>query len=218
MRNPARRIAAAILPTVLVGAAALLWAPAAAAHDDLVGSDPAAGSTVAVLPDQVTLTFSGAVLAEPGTAVVAVVDATGSPLQTGEPVVAGPVVTQPLAGAVSGPMSVQWRVVSADGHPISGAFGFVVAAPTSSPSSSTTAPAPSTTAPSPAAAGSTAGDESAAAVEGDAGGVPLYAWLLAGAAVLLAIAIVVWLLVARSRQQHQTVRDRTAGRTDTSDR
>lgn len=210
MRNPARRIAAAVLPAVLVGAAALLWAPAAAAHDDLVSSDPAAGSTVAVLPDQVTLTFSGAVLAEPGTAVVAVVDAIGSPLQAGEPVVAGPVVTQPLAGAVSGPMSVQWRVVSADGHPISGAFGFVVTAPTSSPSS--------TTAPSSATAGPAAADESAAAVDGDAGGVPLYAWLLAGAAVLLAIAIVVWLLVARSRQQHQTVRDRTAGRTDTGDR
>lgn len=208
-----------MLPAVLVGAAALLWAPAAAAHDDLVGSDPAPGSTVAALPAQVTLTFSGAVLAEPGTAMVAVADATGSPLQVGDPVVSGAVVTQALTGAVSGPVTVQWRVVSADGHPISGEFGFVVAAPAPSPSS-TTAPAPSTTGPAPSAAtaGPADADEGAAAVDGDAGGVPLYAWLIGGAAVLLAIAVVVWLLATRSRQQHQTVRDRTAGRTDTGDR
>lgn len=208
---------AAVLPAVVVAAAALLWAPAAAAHDDLVGSDPAPDSTVADLPEQVTLTFSGEVLAEAGTAVVAVADATGSALQVGDPVVSGPVVTQPLigavsGGAVSGPVTVQWRVVSADGHPISGAFGFVVTAPAPSPSSTTTSP------PSAATAGPADADETPAAVGDDAGGVPLYAWLIGGAAVLLAIALVVWLLVARSHQQRQTVRDRTDGRTDTGDR
>lgn len=208
-----------MLSALLVGAAALLWAPAAAAHDDLVGSDPPPGSTVAEPPAQVTLTFSGAVLAEPGTAVVVVADAAGSPLQQGEPVVSGPVVTQPLAGAVSGPVTVQWRVVSADGHPISGEFGFVVTAPAPSPTPTT---APATSATAPTADASTAGpgetDQGAATADRDAGGVPLYGWLIGGAAVLLAIAVVVWLLAARSRQQHQTVRDRTAGRTDTGDR
>lgn len=211
VRNTAWRIAAAVLPAVLLVAAGLVMASPAAAHDDLVGADPAPDSSVAVLPAQVTLTFSGAVLAEAGTSVITVTDAAGAALQVGEPVVSGSVVTQPVAGAATGPVTVRWRVVSADGHPISGAFGFLVAAAAPSPTT--------TTDPSPAGPMLVEEDPAATVDAGaEAGGVPLYAWLIGGVAVLLAIALVVWLLAARSRQQHQTVRERTAGRTDTSDR
>jgi methionine-rich copper-binding protein CopC len=215
VRNPVRWIVAAVLPAVLLGTIGLVMAPAAAAHDDLIGADPAPDSTVAALPAQVTLTFSGAVLAEEGISVIAVTDAAGSPLHVGGPVVSGAVVAQPLVGAASGPVTVRWRVVSADGHPISGEFGFLVAPPGPSPTATST-PSPGEAAASPTVVaedpGATVDDSSSA------GGVPLYAWLIGGAGVLVAVALVIWLLMTRSRQQHQVARERTAGRTDTHER
>ena len=53
-------------------------------------------------------------------------DAAGTTLAVGAPAVADNVLTQPLAGEASGVVTVLWKVVSSDGHPISGEFAFTV--------------------------------------------------------------------------------------------
>ena len=80
-------------------------------------------------------------------------------VSTGSPQVDGSTVTQRMAAdAPSGRYTVQWRVTSADGHPISGEFGFAVGraasggdpspsdAPSAAAAPSATAGAPSTAA------------------------------------------------------------------------
>ena len=49
------------------------------------------------------------------------------------------VLTQPLEGTASGVITVLWKVVSSDGHPISGEFSFTATgAPTPTPTQTAT--------------------------------------------------------------------------------
>jgi hypothetical protein len=103
----------------------LLAAPAALAHDDLVASVPAAGETVTAVPTEVSLTFSAAIGEQ--FAQVAVVDDAGTTYQAGPPVVRGDTVTQKVDGLPArAALSVNYRVVSSDGHPITGSVPFTV--------------------------------------------------------------------------------------------
>lgn len=121
-------IGALVLLTGLLG-------PAAQAHDALEGTDPADGSTLDVAPTQITLTFAETPLAV-GTE-LAVTGPGGAAVQQGPVQVSGTQVIQPLAtGLAAGAYTVDWRVTSADGHVVSGTFGFTLsaaAAPTPTP-------------------------------------------------------------------------------------
>ena len=66
--------------------------------------------------------------------------------RTAIPLVEGTVVTQPLSGAASGLVTVLWKVVSSDGHPISGEFGFTVTAPPTPTPTATATPSEEPTA------------------------------------------------------------------------
>lgn len=109
-------------------AALLLHAAAPAlAHDELIDSDPAHGAVLEERPSQVVLTYSAHILDVGNTVVVAGQD--GTDWVSGDLVVAGPGLTVPLAeGMPDGPYEIQWRVVSSDGHPISGVVPFTLAA------------------------------------------------------------------------------------------
>jgi methionine-rich copper-binding protein CopC len=125
--SPAPRRACARLTagSALAGLLLLTAATAATAHDELVGSDPAAGAALDSAPDAVRLDYSADVLAF-GAAVV-VADAAGDPWQAGEPVLDGSSVSVPLDPALpDGAYEVRWRVVSSDGHPITGLVPFTV--------------------------------------------------------------------------------------------
>ncbi len=97
----------------------------AAAHDELVSSTPASGERLDAAPATVSLQFSADVLTI-GAAVV-VADAAGRDWVIGEPVIdVGTVsvdldASMPVAG-----YEIRWRVVSADGHPISGLIPFTI--------------------------------------------------------------------------------------------
>jgi copper resistance protein C len=97
----------------------------AGAHAQLVSANPAPGSTVSAAPSQVRLTFDGPPY-DYGLGVV-VLSPSGSHLETGRVSVEGNDVVQPI-GAVtgSGTITVRWRVVSADGHPASGQYTFLL--------------------------------------------------------------------------------------------
>lgn len=131
-----RRRSTAVL--ALVAALGLALAPPAAAHDSLVASDPTVDAVLGSAPSDVSLTFSGELLDVGAT--VMVVDSAGTD-HAGAPVVDGPRLTTPLGALPDGSYTVRWRVVSSDGHPISGLIPFVVGSPSMTPPAAAT-PAP----------------------------------------------------------------------------
>ncbi|MFF8292739.1 copper resistance CopC/CopD family protein [Streptomyces sp. NPDC016309] len=115
---------AALLGTLLSGTAS--------AHAALTGSDPKDGAVVATAPKGVTLTFSEQVAL--GDDAIRVLEPSGKRADTGElrDLCAGAVVKYGVdlrAGLPDGTYTVAWRAVSADSHPISGAFTFSIGAP-----------------------------------------------------------------------------------------
>lgn len=125
-----RRVLAAVFGVLTVVAGALLAALAtpspAAAHDVLTGTAPKARSTVTAPRSTVKLTFNEAV--ETSFAEVVVTDGAGDKLSAGKPDVVDNTVTQPIRPfRAAGAYRVAWRIVSADGHPVSGTFTFTVA-------------------------------------------------------------------------------------------
>nr|WP_232523473.1 copper resistance protein CopC [Nocardioides sp. MAH-18] len=112
---------------VVVAALLLGTAPPAQAHATLVASDPAEGAVLAVAPERVTFTFTESVAAVPDG--VQVFDATGDRVAA-EASVTDAVLTVALTEPVDdGTLVVVWRIVSADGHPVSGSLRFSVGAP-----------------------------------------------------------------------------------------
>ncbi|QCR18061.1 copper resistance CopC family protein [Agrococcus sp. SGAir0287] len=201
-RRPIHPALAAAVGAALAIAAPLAGATTASAHSALVSSDPAPGAALDAPPTQITLTFNEDVL-EMGAAVF-VVDAAGVD-HAGEPVVAGPVVTVPIEGTLpGGAIEARWRVVSADGHPISDVLPFTVAgeAPTASASAE---PAPSEASEPPIAeaepdeADADAADAQAATASDDADATRTVLVGVAGAAAALVVLAIV-LGVRRSRR------------------
>jgi len=178
-RRPVR-FAAALAGAALAAAALALvglgqgggpdGAVPASAHDYLVSSSPAAGSTIDQPPSEVTLTFNDVILdlgapgggdasgSSPATGGSSIVQVTGpdggqgTHYETGCATNSGRTVSVPVALGGSGDYTVTWRVVSADGHPVSDSIAFTYQAPAGAA----------------AAAGSASGAACAAAQEGGA--------------------------------------------------
>lgn len=112
----------ALCATVVV--LALTPAPASA-HDSLIASAPEDSQVLQGSPEEVALTFSGQVM-DVSTAVV-VLDSGAEAVPTSDPIVEGHGVSVELPPDLAdGGYAVRWRVVSGDGHPISGTFTFQV--------------------------------------------------------------------------------------------
>jgi copper transport protein len=100
-----------------------------AAHAALLEMSPAAEETVAEPPSEVRLSFSEGVSVTPDS--VRVFDPTAQELSGIEAVGQGSEVTAALPDLEqSGSYTVSWKVVSADGHPIRGAYLFHLGEPT----------------------------------------------------------------------------------------
>jgi len=101
----------------------LLGAPGVSAHSDLVGTNPMDGSIVADAPASITLQFNE----EPLDSLVEVIitDAQGDVMVIDTAEAAGTDVLVPWPGSLgAGDYTVAYRVVSADGHPVTGTFTF----------------------------------------------------------------------------------------------
>lgn len=172
-----RRVGVALAGLALAVFGTLALAAPASAHDALVSTDPTAGSTVDALPSELVLRYSGDLIADAGSTEVDVTDASGASLADGSAEVAGATVRQKLAasGTVTGTVTVTWKVVSGDGHAISGRYVFGVGE------------APTTPAPI---------DPDDTAASAGAGTVLA---IVAGIAAVLIIAIVVY-VITRSRR------------------
>ena len=123
-RASVRPAALAALFAALLAALLALGAPAQA-HDTLLESDPADGATLETSPEAITLTFSADILDV--SPLVRITDENGEQLAEITPSIDGPVATATLEEPLpAGTSTVQWRVVSSDGHPIEGTFGVTV--------------------------------------------------------------------------------------------
>ncbi|WP_163567288.1 copper resistance CopC family protein [Fodinicola feengrottensis] len=102
----------------------LATAAPAAAHDVLISSSPANGASVAA-PTRVTFTFNDVVLNN--FAAVVVTGPDGKQYQDGAPrIIDTSVSVNVKALPVTGAYTASYRIVSADGHPVSGDIKFTV--------------------------------------------------------------------------------------------
>ncbi|MGW0600566.1 copper resistance CopC/CopD family protein [Streptomyces sp. NPDC002776] len=126
----------AVLVLLLLGGTA-----PASAHAALSGTDPEDGTVLATAPRQLTLTFTESVgLLDDS---VRVLGPDGRRLRVGEAEHAkgdGTARVTLPRGLDQGTYTVAWRVVSADSHPVSGAFTFSVGKPSAVPVAVDTGP------------------------------------------------------------------------------
>lgn len=124
-QRPSRLATVALVAVALLIAALILPAAPASAHDQLVSTDPDQGSTVQTAPEAITMTFSGSPQ-KLGNEISVVHD--GTDVADGDPTAEFHTITQPLTGDLApGDYEVKWRVVSEDGHPVTGKFSFTLA-------------------------------------------------------------------------------------------
>ena len=119
------------LVLLLLAACGLLLTTAgpASAHAALTGSDPQQGVVVDKAPDQVALTFSEKVALSNDS--LRVLDPKGKAVQQGKPFEVGGTTygVKVHSGLPDGTYTVTYQVVSADSHPVAGAYTFSVGAP-----------------------------------------------------------------------------------------
>ncbi|MFE4250874.1 copper resistance CopC/CopD family protein [Streptomyces sp. NPDC056910] len=141
MKTIAPRFRHLLLLLLAVTGALLAGAAPVSAHAALTGSDPKQGAVVKQAPIRVSLTFSEEVAMSDGS--VRVLDPAGKRVDTGKTTdLGGTTYGVPLhSGLPDGTFTVAYQVVSADSHPVSGAFTFSIGAP-----SKTTAALPDQTA------------------------------------------------------------------------
>lgn len=123
MSRIARQLVAAL--AILVGVLAL-GTTAASAHATLESSSPADGQSVLTSPSEIRITFSEAVTTISDG--LSVLNADGKTVDTGSSeIVDGQTLVAPISETLSdGTYVATYRVLSADGHPVSGSFLFGV--------------------------------------------------------------------------------------------
>ncbi|GGD08212.1 copper resistance CopC family protein [Nocardioides daphniae] len=173
------RVGATVVAVVAAAATVLLGAAPALAHAGLTGSSPEDGTSLTELPTEVVLTFSEEVRT-PATVVVTGPDGAG--LQSGEATVEGDEVRQPVErGRAAGEHTIAYRVISSDGHPITGQVRFTlegegseVGVPNATPSAD------------PSADAADAADEGTDGTDGTDGTWSV-SWLVAGGVLLVLV-------------------------------
>lgn len=202
LASATRTLLTVAVSAVLVGAVLAVGSTVTAtptpawAHSKLIASQPAADATVTETTQAVLLTFSEAMKGQFST--VLVTGPAGEAYNRGPVRAVDTVVTQDVYPLRSGPYRVAWRVVSTDGHPISGEFHFTVRLsaqlePTARPPGPTQAGGSSAASP---AAGSASGPVD------DAG--TRWWWLLATVATVTAVAAVATIVARRRRRPPNT--------------
>lgn len=145
----------------LIAAMALAGAAVASAHAVRIATDPTDNAALVAGPQRVSATFNEKL--QPQFAAMTVVGPDGNLWSDGDPQVEGAVISigvRPLGPA--GAYTVNYRVTSADGHPVSGSWSFRL----------TTA---STGTPGPSAARQS---------DTSGGGIPVWPFLVAGALII----------------------------------
>lgn len=183
----------------------------ASAHDALIGSTPEFGERLDAAPSEVSLQFSDDVMTL-GAAVI-VADSDGHDWVVGDVGIAGNTVTVQLDGVLpDAGYELRWRVVSSDGHPISGIVPFTVGEGTplvrstasadgaqNGPATDATAPAQGQVDESPAGSDGSGNADGSSNADSSSGLPRPVALGIGGAAVALAVAALIAFLRRRPR-------------------
>lgn len=117
---------------------AVVFVPSgAAAHSNSVETNPADGARLEALPAEATLTFNE----PPKTADVVLAGPGGEVRKLNSQIVGSAIKAQLPPTGPRGSYTLSWRVVSADGHPVSGSTTFTV---TPRPAAAAPVPTPAT--------------------------------------------------------------------------
>lgn len=118
----------AVLVAVIAASASFVTAIPAHAHDQVVSASPAEGESLEVAPTEVRIEYTDDLLAQGF--ILNVTDGDGVDVTDGDAALDGRVVTRALSADLPrGQYTVVWRVVSADGHPISDSYRFAIGEP-----------------------------------------------------------------------------------------
>lgn len=198
-RSAPSALVGALFALVICAGLVLASATSVAAHDTFMSSYPQADSTLSGSPAEITLSFSGELISDTQSAVVEVIAPGGQDIATDAPQIGDVFITQHLAPSeADGVFTVRWKVVSQDGHPISGEFVYTVD-PVSSPE---TTPIPGATGSSSAEPPPT--EDSTGGVghgEPSGGGAILPAIALVSGVVIVGGVLFVVLMVRRERRR-----------------
>jgi len=150
----------------------------ASAHNSLISSNPANEASLEAGPPTIVLTFDQPVQNGEGLNSVAITGPDGKEWRAGSATVDSNVVSAPVRElGPTGVYTVGYRIVSADGHPVSGKLTFTL----TKAGNGTPAPVD-------------ANNEASADGGSDSGGLPIWVWLV-GAVVLLGAGLVVALRI-----------------------
>ena len=194
---------AATTATVFVLSVAM--APTTSAHANLQVSTPADGESLEIAPEEIRLTFSEELFEE--LVEISILDAAGDLYSTIEVEQTPPPGTDVIfpwpTQAPPGDYSIAYRVVSADGHPVTGTISFSYAATAVEPSPSDTAPQPTPSDSTPSAESSTpaaspATESSTSSSTDSSSGTTL---VVLGVVLLLGV-IATSAIIARARQRN----------------
>ena len=191
------RAARVVAVTLLCAVTLLFGAVPAFAHTRLQSSDPADGTSLGAGPQRVSLTFNEPM--QTGFATLTVIGPDGRPYQSGEVAANGGTVSigvAPLGPA--GRYEIGYRVVSEDGHPVTGSVAFTLTAP--GPAATTTAAAPSSALAAPVSgtpAPTSAAPAPVAASTSEGGAMPVWPWIVGGV-VLIGVGAAAALRLGRS--------------------
>ncbi len=124
--KPVRRM---VIAVAALSTGILIPASQALAHGELLGSEPAASSVLAESPTQIVLHFNESI--EPVFESIRILDSSGNEVVDADAQrdsTDHSTVRAPTPHLEDGTYVVVWRVTSADGHPVQGAFPFYVGA------------------------------------------------------------------------------------------
>ena len=162
----------------MAGLGLFALAAPASAHNSLISSNPSDEASLDASPGAIVLTFDQPVQAGEGLNSVAVTGPDGKEWQGGKATVDSNVVTAPVRElGPKGTYTIGYRIVSADGHPVSGKLTFTL----TKAGNGTPAPVSANT-------------NTAQPAETGSGGLPIWVWLV-GAAVLLGAGLFVALRI-----------------------
>ena len=101
--------------------------PLASAHGDIVSTFPEQYSNATPIPTQVWIQFDGNLQTLDGQAIntIDVIDSTGLTVSYGDPIIEGGKISTKVSGqSAAGVFTVNYRIVSEDGHPVEGSYTF----------------------------------------------------------------------------------------------
>jgi methionine-rich copper-binding protein CopC len=116
-----------LLVSLCLAGLALFSSPVASAHGEIVSTFPEQYSNATPIPAQVWIEFDGNLQTLDGQSIntIDVVDATGLTVSYGDPVIEGGKISTKLSGqSAPGVFTVNYRIVSEDGHPVEGSYTF----------------------------------------------------------------------------------------------